>query len=183
MARRNDPETDGDTLLKLISELLGLIGHQAAGDTLALMNEAGLTMPQMMVLHLLRYARRGVPILRLVEILHLSTSATSHLVDKLVGMGLVDRSEDPTDRRKRLVAITPEGEALLVKLYRARAEEFRRALAPVDPELQMQLIEVFRRVNAKLRRSAPSLAQSDSPDAPQAERGPLARGSEDGGCG
>ena len=40
----------------------------------------------------------------------------SYLVDKLVRAGLVDRSEDPMDRRRAIVRLSPMGEELIEKL-------------------------------------------------------------------
>ena len=40
----------------------------------------------------------------------------SHLIDRLVQAGLVDRSEDPMDRRRAIVRLSPAGEELIEKL-------------------------------------------------------------------
>ncbi len=52
---------------------------------------------------------RALSLAELAEILHLSVAATGRNVDKLVGMGLVDRREDPADRRVKRVSLTDEG--------------------------------------------------------------------------
>ena len=43
----------------------------------------------------------------------ISNAAASQLVDKLVGHGLVERTEDPEDRRAKRLSLTPKGRALL----------------------------------------------------------------------
>jgi DNA-binding MarR family transcriptional regulator len=67
-----------------------------------------------------------------------SVSATSRLVDGLVRRGLVERQEHPTDRRVRRVAIGKDGEALLRRLERTRADaqlQVMNRLAPADRAL------------------------------------------------
>ncbi|MDP9845987.1 MarR family winged helix-turn-helix transcriptional regulator [Streptosporangium lutulentum] len=49
-------------------------------------------------------------------------SATSRLVDRLVRRGLVDRHEDPGDRRVRRIALTKDGTDFLREFERARAD-------------------------------------------------------------
>src|SRR3990167_5871611 len=57
----------------------------------------------------------------LAESLGRSPSATSRLVDGLVRRRLVERHEEPEDRRQRSVTLTLRGQALLRAVDRARA--------------------------------------------------------------
>ena len=83
----------------------------AATGLAGIMNEAGLTMPQLVALHLL--TKLGpVSVSSVATCLKLSAPATSHLVDRLVVAGLVGRSEDPDDRRLKFyrgVLLTMQG--------------------------------------------------------------------------
>ena len=98
----------GPTLANLIDEMMSHIHRRSADDTLAVMNEAGLTMAQMVALHLLTHLG-PVSVSSIAACLKLSPPATSHLVDRMVVAGLVGRSEDPIDRRHKRIAITAEG--------------------------------------------------------------------------
>jgi len=60
-----------------------------------------------------------------------SPSATSRLVDGLVKRRLVERHEEPEDRRQRSVALTHRGRALLRVVDRARADQFLTAVRPL----------------------------------------------------
>jgi DNA-binding MarR family transcriptional regulator len=60
-------------------------------------------------------------------------SATSRLVDGLVRRGLVERQEDPADRRVRRVAIAKDGEALLRRFERTRADAQLRMMSRLAP--------------------------------------------------
>lgn len=134
--------TQGRRLGELLNELNWAIHRHSAGETLRVMNEAGLTLPQMVVLHMLHHAGPS-PLNRLSDATRLSASATSSLVDRLVERGLVDRAEDPDDRRQKRVAITPAGVALLEDLARLRVIELDEALSSLDPLLLDALVTVF----------------------------------------
>ena len=84
------------------------IHRRSADDTLAVMNEVGLTMAQMVALHLLTHLG-PVSVSSIAACLKLSPPATSHLVDRMVVAGLVGRTEDPVDRRHKRIAITRPG--------------------------------------------------------------------------
>ena len=67
----------------------------------------------------------------LADSLARSPSATSRLVDGLVKRRLVERREEPEDRRQRSVALTDRGRALLRVVDRARADQFLTAVRPL----------------------------------------------------
>jgi DNA-binding MarR family transcriptional regulator len=67
----------------------------------------------------------------LAESLGRSPSATSRLVDGLVRRRLVERHEEPEDRRQRSVSLTQRGQALLRAVDRARADQFLTAVRPL----------------------------------------------------
>ncbi len=67
----------------------------------------------------------------LAEALGRSPSATSRLVDGLVRRRLVERREEPDDRRQRTVWLTLRGQALLRMVDRARADQFLTAVRPL----------------------------------------------------
>jgi DNA-binding MarR family transcriptional regulator len=60
-----------------------------------------------------------------------SPSATSRLVDGLVGRRLVERRREEDDGRQRSVWLTPRGRAVLRMVDRARAEQFLSAVRPL----------------------------------------------------
>ena len=79
-------------------------------ESLGLLNELGLTMPQLVALHVIAF---GGPttMTRLIERVCLSTSAVSALLHRLVEMGLCERQDDPVDRRQHRVQVTAAGQA------------------------------------------------------------------------
>jgi DNA-binding MarR family transcriptional regulator len=144
----------------LIGELMGLVHRRSAGGTLALMNEAGLTMAQMVALYVLDHLGPQ-SVTAIASFLNLSPAATSHLVDRLVGCGFVGRTENPVDRRHKSIAITRAGQALAARVHQERAREFGSALALLSPELQRQFTQVLGRVVQELR-AAPEGGSKDA---------------------
>ena len=67
----------------------------------------------------------------LADALGRSPSATSRLVDGLVRRRLVERREEPEDRRQRSVRLTQRGQALLRVVDRERADQFLTVIRPM----------------------------------------------------
>ncbi|MFD8215481.1 MarR family winged helix-turn-helix transcriptional regulator [Streptomyces sp. NPDC059697] len=61
----------------------------------------------------------------------LTTGGATRLVDRMEAAGLVERAEDPDDRRGKLVRLTPQGEETAVRASRVHLENIKRYL--VDP--------------------------------------------------
>ncbi|WP_405718023.1 MarR family transcriptional regulator [Streptomyces sp. NBC_01537] len=61
----------------------------------------------------------------------LTTGGATRLVDRMEAAGLVERAEDPDDRRGRLVRLTAVGEETVVRASRVHLENIKRYL--VDP--------------------------------------------------
>lgn len=71
-------------------------------------------------------------------------------VDRLVGRGLVARTGADTDRRRRLVRLTPEGRALIDAAFTAHLENEHRLLALIEPADAEALAATSRRWLAAL---------------------------------
>ena len=67
----------------------------------------------------------------LADSLGRSPSATSRLIEGLARRRLVERREDPEDRRQRSVTLTQRGQALLRAVDRARADQVLTAVRPM----------------------------------------------------
>jgi DNA-binding MarR family transcriptional regulator len=108
-----------ERLATLFSEATGLLHQVSMSDFLSLMADSRLTLPQLVTLHVLDHlGPRSVS--DVADRIRLSRAATSHLVDRLVRMGLVGRSEAPDDRRQKRVTLLEKGKALVDRLDYAR---------------------------------------------------------------
>lgn len=88
--------------------------------------ELHLSMAQLKGLFVLAHGTMSVS--EVGETLGTGKAAASLLVDRLVQVGLVDRSEDPVDRRRTLVQLTTEGERSVSRLREGGRERFREWL-------------------------------------------------------
>ena len=64
----------------------------------------------------------------------ISNAAASQLIDKLVQQGLVERTEDPADRRAKRLSITPAGQRLLDLSREARLAWTGDVVAHLPPD-------------------------------------------------
>ena len=94
--------------------------------------EVGVTMSQAKVLYLVASAGE-VHMSELPSRLGVSLSTVSGLVDRLVDHELVDRREDPADRRQALLRPTPGGRAAMDRFRDLNARQLRELLDRVDP--------------------------------------------------
>ncbi len=75
-----------------------------------------------------------------------TSGGISYLTDRLEKRGLVERREYPEDRRAKLAALTPAGEALMRRIFPEHTEAIERALAGIDPEIKQAAISLLRTV-------------------------------------
>jgi DNA-binding MarR family transcriptional regulator len=139
------------TLAQLIEEMMSHIHRRSADDTLAVMNEVGLTMAQMVALMILQKMGTTMSVSSVAACIKLSPAAASHMVERLVVAGLVGRSEDPADRRQKRIAITNAGRELIQRTSEQRTREFTRILARLSAEAQSHLQRALARVVEELQ--------------------------------
>jgi MarR family 2-MHQ and catechol resistance regulon transcriptional repressor len=87
-----------------------------------------------------------------------SSGGITYLVDRLEKKGLVERRQCPEDRRARYAALTPEGEALIQKIFPEHARALEHALSGLNPAEKEEAIQLLR----KLGRHAAELDTSPS---------------------
>jgi len=126
-----------DEVGALLLALVDRVSHRG-GDTLALMAEAGLTLPQVLFLNRLRQAGTSTAS-DLAERLNMSLPATSQMVERLFKLDLLTRAEDADDRRRKRLAVTQAAERLLDKIGHARAAEYDKGTQRLSPALRREL--------------------------------------------
>ncbi len=146
----NPSDVNPELLARRLQELMNLLHSRFAQDTLALMVESEITLPQMVTLHMLKMGG-GTSVSGIQAGLQLSASATSHLVDRLHAKGLLDRVEDQEDRRQKVISITVAGADLLDRLTAARTEQLTRATQDLDPKLRARLADLIDEALTQLR--------------------------------
>lgn len=102
----------------------------------AIEEEFGITHVMFEVMLILgRAAGAGLPMGAISREQVLTSGGVTRLVDRMVGAGMVERVEDPDDRRGRLVRLTPLGEQTVVaaaRLHAANIEHYFLDPLPAD---------------------------------------------------
>jgi DNA-binding MarR family transcriptional regulator len=107
----------------------------------------------------------------IAERLIVTTASVTSLLDTLERRGLVERHPDPTDRRKLLIRITPDGKALVDRFLPEVVALQTAALAPLAEAQRRQLVDILATLGAGL----------STLDADQAIRAAAPRGVPRGG--
>lgn len=124
--------------------LLRMFMRHSVDDMTALLREHGLSMPQIGALQLLR-AEGPQTVSAVADHLNLSLGATSHLVERLVQKDLVARTENPADRRQKLVSLRPAGMDLIAEIDRRSAASMQALLQNVSEPSRVALDEAVER--------------------------------------
>ena len=103
-------------------------------DFFSAVEQAGLTFTQVKCLHLLGDAEEPRPLNALSETLGLSGPAISRAVDGLVQRGEVKRTEDPRDRRSKLLTLSARGRRTIDRFVAIRFAGIKRFIEELTPE-------------------------------------------------
>jgi DNA-binding MarR family transcriptional regulator len=136
-------------LLRWMSASMRRSGGMGVSGSHRVLSRHGTTLPMMVALHVLAFEGSRT-MSRIAASLGLSASATSHLLQRLVDLGFVQRHEDPADRRQRLFAITPAGRGAVDELMQARLAELAASVSPLSLATRDRLGHVLRDVVAEL---------------------------------
>lgn len=99
----------------------------------------GVTMSQAKVLYLVQ-ADPGLRMSELSARLGVSLSTVSGVVDRLVDQGLLNRQDDPADRRQVVLRITDAGATQLELFRELNVGQFREMLSRID-EADLAVVE------------------------------------------
>jgi DNA-binding MarR family transcriptional regulator len=92
----------------------------------------GISMAQLHVLYLVE-SHGEMPMNRLADMLDISFSNATGLIDRIEERGFVERMRVPTDRRIVVVRLTPAGRRMLDEIEDVREQILRRVLDELDP--------------------------------------------------
>jgi Transcriptional regulators len=125
-------------LAESINEWSEVFMHRSGRDFRRFMEETGLSFSQLNVLMRL-FHRGNCGVSEIGEQLGVTNAAASQTVDHLVQLGLIERTEDPADRRAKQLALTQQGNTLIENGIAARSKWFEGLIDAFTPE-QHQLI-------------------------------------------
>jgi DNA-binding MarR family transcriptional regulator len=132
MAPKADPDATPASAAKaaIAADLRAALGELKCLGSERLVR-LGISMTQLHVMHLLD--RHGeLPMSRLAEMLDVSLSAATGLIDRIEERGFVERIRVPSDRRVVLVRVTASGRQMLEEVEVFRAVLIGRVLDKLD---------------------------------------------------
>jgi DNA-binding MarR family transcriptional regulator len=122
--------------------------------------DASVSVPQLRVLVILSVHDR-LNLSGVADRLGVNASNASRTCDRLVKRGLVDRQDDPHDRRNLSLALARPGRKLLGDVMKRREAIFSELVARLQPEDQRALMHAVARFNTAVGESTADLADSD----------------------
>ena len=99
-------------LIQTTRQFMDFAMHHSMRERAHFAKATGLSMPQFGILMQLHY-RGNCGVSDIGERFDITNAAASQLVDKLVQSGLIQRAEDPNDRRAKLLNLTDKGRDLI----------------------------------------------------------------------
>ena len=130
---------------ELAERLVGLfasIGKRANLQASGVLEFGDLSLSQVKMLHLL-HAAGGQSVGDLATRLGISAATASRACDGLARAGLVERRDDPEDRRVRRVHVTETGSGYVERFAAARLDAVRELVSRLDPEQQRRLYDAL----------------------------------------
>jgi MarR family transcriptional regulator, organic hydroperoxide resistance regulator len=110
--------------------------HRSMTDFKRFMSDSGLSASQVNTLMRLHYTGE-CSVSDLGAHAGITNAASSQMIDRMVGMELIQRREDPIDRRNKIIALSPKGRELIdqgIEARRAWMEELTTALSPEEQQ-------------------------------------------------
>ena len=126
-------------LTEVIREWSEVFMHRSMRDFRRFMDETGLSFSQINILMGLVHEKiSGVS--EIGEKMGVTNAAASQAVDRLVQLDLIERTEDPEDRRAKRLALTIKGRTLIEKGIEARCKWVEGLTDALTPEQQNMII-------------------------------------------
>jgi DNA-binding MarR family transcriptional regulator len=124
-ARASEPTWD-------VIELLFFAYRDFIGDPDDVLAKLGFGRAHHRVLHFVN-RNPGMKVAELLDILKITKQSLGRVLKQLVDQGYVVQKEGASDRRQRLLYVTPKGEALAMKLAGLQTARIVRALSDLGP--------------------------------------------------
>jgi DNA-binding MarR family transcriptional regulator len=102
-----------------LTEWIDVFRNRSMRNSMGFWKQTGLTMPQITTLFRLHY-RGSCAVSDISTYLDVTPPAASQLTDRLVHSGLLERTEDPNDRRVKVISLTHKGRMMVQKSLDSR---------------------------------------------------------------
>jgi DNA-binding MarR family transcriptional regulator len=144
-----------DPFVASLQEAFGIFRRRLMRNLFVYAKDNGLTMPQFGAMFYILHSG-GCGVSDIGNDLGVSNSAASQMLDRLVQTKLISRSEDPEDRRGKLLVLTDKGREILVKGNLTNQLWLEDIASSMTPEEQEQVRQAINILIDKARQLEPS---------------------------
>ncbi len=141
-------------LAEALREWADVFMRRSMHETIRFWKESELSMPQISVMMRLHY-HGACGVSEVGAHVGVSNAAASQMVDKLVQLGMLERAEDPHDRRAKQLTLTRKGETLLQKGIEARRRWLEELGSALTTEQQKALVVALPYLTEAMRQREP----------------------------
>jgi DNA-binding MarR family transcriptional regulator len=152
----------------LLQAFVNRVSHRL-GNTLSILTDESVTLQQVLLLRRLQQAGQSTPS-ELAQLMRMSPPAVSQMIDRLLLLDLVTRTEAPDDRRRKVIAFTHKAEALLERIHNARAAEYGAGTRRLSPKVRAELASALRKALQELPEEDETLESARTANATEARR-------------
>jgi DNA-binding MarR family transcriptional regulator len=129
-------------LIQTIRQFMDIAMHHSMHERLHFAKALGLSMPQFGILMQLHY-RGNCGVSDIGDRFDITNAAASQLVDKLVQSKLIQREEDPHDRRAKLLNLTEKARELIQKNIEERYRWVDQVAEKLTAEERAKVVEAL----------------------------------------
>lgn len=142
-------------LEQVVQRLLVAEQSEFAGETASF----GLTVPQYVTLSAIETFDGGRERMgKIADMAHQCSATMTGIIDRLENMALVQRVNNPNDRRSVLVELTDEGRRRLEEVREVRRRRLATVLSHMEPEFRHCVCDVLQHYTTALEQSERSSA-------------------------
>lgn len=144
------PEANPQVLAQF-QKVIGMIMHLSMQNFMLFSRSQGISMSQMGALRHIHH-RASCNISEISEEMGISNAASSQLLERLVQMGLVTRSEDPQDRRHKQLELTDKGRQMLHDGFLSRQAWLVELTGSLSAQEEAKILETLEILAEKIGR-------------------------------
>jgi DNA-binding MarR family transcriptional regulator len=134
--------TDKAQFSQITRQWMDIFMHRSMRGWSHFAKSTGLSMPQFSILMQLHH-KGGCGVSDISERFDITNAAASQLVDKLVHAGYLERAEDPSDRRAKVLNLTEKGRSFVEQGIQARHRWLNELVKNLSVEEKVKVSEAL----------------------------------------
>jgi len=152
--------------IPVLNEWIAVFMHRSMQNLIKFTREKGYSMSQIFALTVIHH-RGTCGVSDIGEGMGVSNAAASQLLDKLVHQKMIERTEDPEDRRGKQIRLTPKGAQVIQESYFARKSWFKEledSLSVSEKEQTINALNILIEKGRQLEQASTAAAIQDNPE-------------------